>query len=136
MDDRLQPGDRVLDLRAATRSGGTFVGLVAAPLATGLSGYWWVWCVVAAVGMAVVGFVVAGVVAKILFPAPPGQVLVIRVGPTALAVALRASVAGGALVALACAIAAFVGAGAVPALITLLIGIGISVVVGCLGALL
>ncbi|QDV29241.1 hypothetical protein Spb1_11210 [Planctopirus ephydatiae] len=37
MTDGLQPGDRVLDLRAVSRSGALFAGLVAAPLAAVLS---------------------------------------------------------------------------------------------------
>jgi hypothetical protein len=131
----LQPGDRVLDLRALARSGGMFVGLVAAPLAAGLSGWWWGWCVLAAVGAAVAGFVVAGVAGRVVFPGPPGQAVVARVGPAAIGVALRASVAGGSLITVVCAVAAFIGAGGIPGAITLLAGAGVSVGLGCLAAL-
>jgi hypothetical protein len=71
-----------------------------------------------------------------LFPAPPGQAVVARVGSAALGVALRASVTGGILVALACAVAAFFGAGGTSAAITLLTGIGVSIGAGFLAALL
>jgi hypothetical protein len=73
MSDGLQPGDRILDLRAVSRSGGMFTGLTVAPLAAGLFGWWWGWCVLAAVGAAVAGFAVADAVGRVVFPAPPGQ---------------------------------------------------------------
>ncbi len=136
MRDVLQPGDRVLDLRAVARSGGMFAGLIVAPVAAWWSGWWWAWCAAAAIGVAAGGFAVAGVIARVLFRAPPGQLLVARVGPTALRAALWASVAGGFPVSLGCAVGAFIGAGGVPALVTLLVGIGVSGGVGCLAALL
>jgi len=112
-----------------------FVGLIAAPLAAGLSGRWG-WCVLAAVGAAIAGQVVAGIVAQVVFPTPPGLAVVTRVGPAALGVAMRASVAGGLLIAGACAVAAFIGAGSIPAAVTMLAGVGVSVVVGYLAAIL
>jgi hypothetical protein len=135
VSDGFQPGNRVLDLRSVARSGGMFAGLVAAPVAAGLSGWWWGWCLLAAVAAAVGGFVTAGVVGRLLFPAPPGQVMVARVGPAALGLALRASVAGGLLVSVACAVAALIGAGGVPAVVAGLAGVGVSVGAGCLAAL-
>jgi hypothetical protein len=136
VNDGLQPGDRVLDLRAVCRSGGIFVGLVAAPLAAGVSDWWWFWCVLAAVAAAVAGFVVGGVVGRVVFSAPPGQTVVTRVGPAALGIATRASVAGGLLVAVACAVLAFLGAGGVWAAITFMVGLAVCVGAGCLAALL
>jgi hypothetical protein len=135
MSGGLQPGDRVLDLRAVARSAGLFAGLFAAPVAAGLSGQWWVWCVLAAVTAAVVGLLAAGVVSRVAFPAPPGQAVVTRVGPASLAVALRASMMGGSLVSIACAVAALVGAGGIPASASLLAGLGAAAGVGCLAAL-
>src|SRR5262245_25686563 len=135
MSESLQPGDRVLDLRAVSRSGGVFVGLVAAPLATALSGWWWVWCVTAALAGVITGLVLAGITARVVFPAPPGQAVVTRVGPAALGMALWASMSGGVFVAVTCAIAAFLGAGGVPAAVTLFVGLGISAGAGCLAAL-
>ncbi len=73
MSGGLQPGDRVLDLHAVARSGGIFAGLVVAPVAVGLSGWPWGWCVAAVVAGAVVGLVVGGVAGRLVFPAPPGQ---------------------------------------------------------------
>jgi hypothetical protein len=125
-----------MDLRAVSRSGGLFVGLIAAPLAAVLSDWWWGWCLPVALGAAIAGFVLAGAIGRVLFPAPPGQTTVVRVSPAALSVALRASVAGGFVVALVCAVAAYFGAGGVPAAVTLVVGVGASIGVGCLAALL
>ena len=72
-----------LDLRAVCRSGGMFSGLVAAPLAAGLSDCGWTWCVLAAAGTAVAGFTVATTVGRVVFPAPSGQAVVARAGPAA-----------------------------------------------------
>jgi hypothetical protein len=135
MNDNLKPGTRVLDLRAVCRSGGMFAGLITAPLVAGLSGWSWTWCAIAAVVTAAAGFIVAGVIGRIAFPAPHGQVLVTPVGAAALGIAVSASLAGGAPIALACTIAAFVGSGATGPAITLLIGIAVSAGVGCLAAL-
>jgi hypothetical protein len=136
VNDGLQPGDRVLDLRAVCRSGGIFVGLITAPVAAGVSGWWWGWCILVALGAAVASFVVGGIVGRLVFPAPHGQAVVTRVGPAALGIALRASLAGGLLVAVMCAVLAFLGAGGVWAVITLVVGVGVSVGAGCLAALL
>ena len=135
MSGGLQPGDRVLDLRAVARSGGIFAGLVVAPVAVGLSGWPWGWCVAAVVAGAVVGLVVGGVAGRLVFRAPPGQAVVARVGPAALGVALRASISGGFVVSLAGAVAAFMGAGGVAAGIALLAGLGASVGAGCMTAM-
>jgi hypothetical protein len=112
-----------------------FAGLGVAPVAAGLSGWWWGWCVLAAVGGATAGLVVGGGVGRVLFPAPPGQAVVAPVGPAALGVALRASVAGGFIVCVGGAITAFVGAGGLAAVVVLLVGLGVSVGAGCLAAL-
>jgi hypothetical protein len=112
------------------------VGLINAPLAAGVSEWWWGWCVLVALGAAVAGFVVGGLVGRMVFPAPPGQAVITRVGPAALGVAIRASVAGGLLSAVACAVVAFLGAGGIWAVITLVVGVGVSVGAGCLAALL
>ena len=60
------------------RSGGMFVGLVAAPLAAALSGLWLGWCVLAAVVAAVTGFAIAAIIGRVVFPAPSGQVAVLN----------------------------------------------------------
>jgi hypothetical protein len=133
--DGLQPGDRVLDLRAVARSGGLFAGLVAAPTAAAWSGWWGGWCVLAAVGAAAAGLAAAGLIGRVAFPAPPGQAVVARVGRPALGIALRASVVGGLVVSVACALGAFIGAGGLPAGVTLLAGLGASAGAGCLAAL-
>jgi hypothetical protein len=124
-----------MDLRAVSRSGGMLVGLIAAPLAAGLAGWWWGWCLLAAVGASAAGFVVAGVVGRAMFPAPLGQAVIARAGPAALGVALRASVAGGLIPTVVCVVAALIGAGALPAVVTLLAGIGVSAGAGFFAAL-
>lgn len=70
MSDGLKSGDRVLDLRAVTRAGGMFAGLVSASVATALLGWEWPWCVSTAVGCAVTGYVTATGVGRSVFPAP------------------------------------------------------------------
>ena len=125
----------MLDLRAVARSGGIFAGLVVAPVAVWLSDWPWGWCVAAVIAGAVVGFVVGGVAGRLVFPAPPGQAVVDRVGPATIGVALRASVSGGVVVSLAGAVAAFMGAGGVAAGIALLAGLGASAVAGYMAAM-
>ncbi len=125
----------MIDLRAVARSGGMFAGLVVAPVAAGLSGWPWGWWVAAAVVGMVVGLMIGAVAGRLVFPATPGQAVVAQVGAADIGVALRASVSGGLVVAVAGAVAAFMGAGGVAAGITLLAGLGASMGAGYMAAM-
>jgi hypothetical protein len=135
MSDTLRPGDRVLDLRAVARSGSLFAAIVAAAVATGLSGWWWASCLLASVVAATAGWASAGIVGRAVFPAPSDQSVIVRVGLHSVGVALRASTAGAIPIVLACSLAALLSAGGVVAVVALLIGFGTSAAVGCLAAL-
>jgi hypothetical protein len=136
LSEGLKTGERVLDLRAVSRSGGMFVGLLVAPMVANASGLWWGWCVLSAIAAAAAGFIVAGAIGRRVFLAAPGHTVVTRVGPSALGVALRASIAGGSVVAMACAVVAYFGAGTVWSGIAFLAGIAVCVGAGFLSALL
>src|SRR5262245_8448672 len=113
-----------------------FAGLVSASVATALLGWEWPWCVSTALGCTVAGYMTAAAVARSVFPVPPGHTVIMPVGPASLAAAWRASLAGGVTVSALLALAVFVGGDGVAAGVALLAGIGVSVVVGCLAALL
>ena len=130
-----ESGDRVLDLRAVARSGGMFTAAAAAPTVAGLSGLGWHWCVLAAVVAGFVGFLIARVVGRIVFPVPPGETAVTRVGPTALGTAVRASLAGGFIAYTAAPVIAFAITGAYAAAVAFAVGLVVSISAGCLAAL-
>jgi hypothetical protein len=94
------------------------------------------WSVLAAVGTGVAAFAVETCIARVVFSATRGPAVVARVGPAALGVALRASLAGGLLVAVACAVATLLSADGVSAAVILLVGVGVSRGGGSLAALL
>jgi hypothetical protein len=124
LSEGLKTGERVLDL------------LLVAPMVANASGLWWGWCVLSAIAAAAAGFIVAGAIGRRVFLAAPGHTVVTRVGPSALGVALRASIAGGSVVAMACAVVAYFGAGTVWSGIAFLAGIAVCVGAGFLSALL
>lgn len=132
----LQPGERVLDLRAVARSAAIFVGVVAAPIGARMAGLSWGLAAGAAVVAAIVGFVVGTVAGRLLFPAPPGEAVVVRWGRPSLGIALKASVCSGVIVAAAIAVAAAPAGGIAAAGASLLVGVVIAVGVGCGAALL
>jgi hypothetical protein len=131
----LEPGDRVLDLHAVTRSGGMFAGLVVAPIAAAFVGRAWWECLIVAIAFAVVGFIVGGLVGRAAFRTPPGQTVVIKAGASAIGIAMRASLFGGFFVSAAGAIAAFCGAGLGEAAIALFAGLCVSSGTGWLAAI-
>lgn len=132
MSEKFKPGDRILDMRAVMRSGGLFAGLVAAPVAVGLSGNGWVLCMLAAIAASVAGFAVASVIGRTVLPSPPGQTVVAKVGSASLGAALRASITGGLPISIACALLAFFDTSSISALVSLSAGLGVSVASGFL----
>jgi hypothetical protein len=135
MSGTLQPGDRVLDLRGVTRSGGMFAGLVAGGVAAWLSNLGLGWSAAGAVVGGVAGAVVASFVGRVVFPAAPGQTVVTRFGPGVVGRALRASLAGGVPITVACAVAALAVGSVTAAGIALVAGAAVSIGLGFLSAL-
>lgn len=136
MSDDLKPGDRVIDLRALTRSAGLFTGMAASPIAAWFAGWSAGGCLLATVLGAGIGVILGVTAAWVTLRAPAGQTVVARVGAGSLGVAIRASLSGGLIVATSAAVAAFVGFGASAAGVVLLAGFGVAVAVGVLGALM
>lgn len=130
-DPTLVPGDRVVDLAASLR----FAALVSGGISGAVS--LWIlkqsvwWSAAALVVGAVAGLCIAYVLGPLVFPASPGNVAVVKVGPESLAATLKAGLVGAIL---AGVIAAAVPAGIFDQASKLLlltgVGCGIGVVIG------
>lgn len=131
-----KPGERVLDLRAVVRSAAIFVGIVATPIAARAANLSWGLTAAVTVAAVVAGVIVGGIVGRVIFPAPAGQAVVVRWGRPSLGVALKASLSGGALVAIGIAIAVVAPTGVATASILVVVGIVVAVGVGSAAALL
>ena len=127
-------GDQLFDLPALMRSAGVFAGLTTGPVAAGLSGWVWWCCVLAAIAFALLGWVVAAGMGRVIFPPGPHDTAIKHVGSVALQIALLTSLAGGLVVTAVGSFAALVGADGVAAAITGLAGLGASIAVWALAA--
>jgi hypothetical protein len=132
----LKPGERVLDLRAVTRSAAIFVGLVVAPIAARMAALSWGYAAGAAFAGMVLGFLVGIIAGKVLFPAPRGQAVVVRWGGSSLPITLKASLCGGGVMAIGIAVAALFLGGITAAGPPLIVGVIVAACVGCCAALL
>jgi hypothetical protein len=92
----LNPGDKVVDLAGLARSSAMITGAITLPLALWVLEQNVVWIVSAVVAGAVIGFLLGALLGRTFLPTRDGQVLVIKLGPGALASALKASLNGGA----------------------------------------
>lgn len=91
----LNPGDKIVDPAALVRSSAMVVGALTLPLALWMLEQDIVWIVLAVVAGSVIGFLLGALLGRIFLPRRDGQVLVIKLGPGALASALKASLNGG-----------------------------------------
>jgi hypothetical protein len=91
----INPGDRVVELAALVQSAALITGAVAASWVIWLIKRSWVMSASAFLTGAALGFVVARVVARILYRGADGQTTVVKAGAGALAAALPAGLAGG-----------------------------------------
>ena len=127
----LLPGDRVIDLAFLLRSSAVVGGFLAAGLSAWLLGTGIVWIAAVAFAGAAGGFLLGSLVRHLHFPIFNGLVTVVKLGPGALALALRSALAGSVSTAMPAAVLpalVFPGSAGFPGL--LLTGIVIGVVVG------
>ncbi len=93
MSDDLQPGDRVIELAAMSRSAGMFSGLIAIPLTVFCLTRSWLWTVLAIIAGLVIGYGVALTMGRLMFPTVDGNVVVVKHGSGSIFAAMRASLA-------------------------------------------
>ena len=94
-DAALNPGDKVVDLAGLVRSSAMITGAITLPLALWMLEQDAIWIVVAIVAGGVVGVVLGALLGRVFFPAREGHVFVVKLGPGALPLALKASLNGG-----------------------------------------
>ena len=96
MSDRsLVPGDRVVHLAALLRSSALLTGAAASAVSLWVLKQSALWTLAAVVLGGAVGFVLGSLLGPVLFLAPAGDVRVVKLGPGALHLALRAGLIGG-----------------------------------------
>lgn len=127
----IAPGERVVALAAALRSAALIAGGIACAASVWILTRNALWALGALVVGGVGGFCVGLALGRMTFRAAPGQVVVVKLGPDAVATTLRATLIGAAVSGLI--------AGAVPAAVlaqsTQLVGlaglgVGVGIVVG------
>ena len=91
----LKSGDKVVDLAGLVRSSAMITGAITLPLALWMLGQDVVWIVAALVAGGVVGFLLGALLGRMFFPARDGHVFVVKLGPGALPLALKAALNGG-----------------------------------------
>ncbi len=137
----LSPGDRVVELAGLVQTAAFITGAVAAAWLMWLIKRSWLASIAAFVPGAVLGYVVAQVVARVLYRGAGGQTAVVKVGVGALASAIPAGLAGAlstaALVALL-ALVIFRPKDQATSLFVVSLGCGalLGIIVACLASLL
>ncbi len=91
----LNPGDKVVDLAGLLRSCAMVTGALTLPLALWILEQSIVWILAAVVAGGVVGILLGAVLGRAFFPAREGHVFVVKLGPGALPLALKAALNGG-----------------------------------------
>ena len=94
-DTTWRSGDKVVDLAALTRSSAMFTGAITLPLALWLLDQDVIWIVAGLVAGGALGLVLGALLGRLFFPAREGHVLVVKLGPDALPLALKAGLNGG-----------------------------------------
>jgi hypothetical protein len=94
-DPSLVPGDRVVDLAALVRSSALLAGAVAAAISLWLLKQGALRLLTAAVVGGAVGFVLGSILGPAFFPASAGRLRIVKLGPGALPLALKAGLIGG-----------------------------------------
>lgn len=93
----LKSGDKVVDLAGLTRSSAMISGAITLPLALWMLEKSVVWIAAAVVAGGVFGFLLGALLGRMFFPAREGHVFVVKLGPGALPLALKAGLNGGVL---------------------------------------
>lgn len=94
----LQPGDRVIELAALTRSAALLTGAVVSGILAWLTKHSALLCLGLAVAGAVVGGLMGTMMGRLLFPATTGHVAVVTVGRSSWPSTLKAAVPSALLV--------------------------------------
>lgn len=91
-DPQLKPGDTVVVLAYVSRTAGAAAAGIAAPLCVFLAGSGFVVALCAFLGGCVVGYVVGLFMGRAMFPASKGNLLVVKVGRSAIPWTLKAAI--------------------------------------------
>ncbi len=91
----ISPGDKVVDLAALLRASALLAGAVTAAVSLWLLVEGVLWAVVALVAGGAGGYALGILIGREFYRAPEGQVVVVKLGPGAMQVALRAGLIGG-----------------------------------------
>jgi hypothetical protein len=91
----LNPGDKVVDLAGLVRSSAMVTGALTLPLALWILEQDIVWIVSAVAAGGALGFLLGALLGRLFFSAPGGQVWIVKLGPGALPLALKAALNGG-----------------------------------------
>lgn len=103
MQPQLKSEDRIVPLAGLARTSSIVAGAVNGAVLTWIAGRGLLFSGEALLGGALLGFVLGTIAGQILFPAPGGQVVVVKVGRPSLPVTLKAAIAGALLVSIAVA---------------------------------
>lgn len=133
-DSKFVSGDRVVDLAASLRSAALVSGGISCAVTLWIIKHNVLWSIAALVVGAIAGLCIGLILGPLLFPAPPGNVVVVKVGPGSLAATLKATLVGAVI---SGAIAAAVPAAIFEQLSTLTLRGGVGCVIGAaIGAIL
>jgi hypothetical protein len=91
----LNPGDKVVDLAGLTRSCAMVTGALTLPLALWILERNVIWIASAVAAGGVLGFLLGSLLGRVFFPTREGHVFVVKLGPGALPLALKAALNGG-----------------------------------------
>jgi len=130
-DPILAPGDRVVDLAASLRFAATVSGAISGAVSLWILKQSVLWSAAALAVGAVGGLCIGFFLGPLVFPASPGNVAVVKVGPESLAATLKAGLMGAVI---AGAVAATVPAALIDQgsklVLLIAVGCGIGVVIG------
>jgi hypothetical protein len=136
----LNPGDRVVELAGVVISAAVVTGAIAGALVVWLIKKSWLTSAGAFIAGAVLGFVVAKIVARLLYLTADGNTTIVKIGSASLSSTIPAGLAGGLASAVTVGLAALLVFGASTHEMTIFgIAIGCGIVIGtlfaCLGSL-
>jgi hypothetical protein len=90
----ISSGDRVVDLAAALRFAASFAGAIACAVSLWVIKKNILWALAALVLGGIGGFCIGLILGRVIFRAPSGQVVVVKLGPGTLAETLKANLIG------------------------------------------
>jgi hypothetical protein len=94
VNQQIVAGDRVVDLAASLRAAATLAGAISGSVSLWMLRRSIAWSTVSLVGGGVLGFLLGWGLAKVLYPAVPGQTSVVKLGQGAMSAALKSDLIG------------------------------------------